>query len=297
MKGMLMEMDYFIKQLINGLAVGSIYALIAVGYNMVYGILRLVNFAHGDVYMFGTFIALSLIMSNLPLPLAILLACLAGGLLGMIVERVAYRPVRNAPRVVPMISAVAAAFVIRNLAQLIWGTNTRPFPTLVPAQTVQIGSLEVNSLQIIIMLIALLLTAIFTLIVRKTKLGKATRSVSQDIPASRLMGIEVNRIIQFVYFAGGFFGVTGGILFAMYYAIWIGMGFLGTMNAWIACIIGGIGSLQGAFVGGILLGVFQVFISGYVSSAYRDAFTYGMVMFILLVRPNGIFGRQVAEKV
>lgn len=290
-------MNYLIRQLINGLAVGSIYALIAVGYNMVYGILELVNFAHGDVYMVGTFIALSLLLGDLPIPLAILIACICGGLLGILVERIAYRPVRNAPRVVPMISAVAAAFVLRNLAQLIWGTQTRPFPELIPNRMISIGGVEVNSLQLVILGIALFLTAVFTLIVRKTKLGKATRSVAQDIPASRLMGIEVNRIIMFVYFAGGFFGVAAGVLFAMYYAIWIGMGFLGTMNAWIACIIGGIGSLQGAFVGGILLGLFQVFVSGYVSSAYRDAFTYGLVMLILLVRPRGIFGRQIAEKV
>lgn len=291
------EVSYFIKQLINGLAVGSIYALIAVGYNMVYGILELVNFAHGDVYMFGTFVSLSLLIGKVPVPIAIILACLAGGVLGMIVEQVAYKPVRNAPRVVPMISAVAAALVIRNLAQLFWGSSTMPFPKMIPDQAVVLGGVEFNSLQLIIMLIALTLTAIFTLIVRYTKLGKATRSVAQDIPASQLMGIEVNKIITFVYFAGGFFGVAGGILFAQYYAIWIGMGFLGTMNAWIACIIGGIGSLQGAFVGGILLGVFQVFVSGYISSAYRDAFTYGLVMLILLVRPKGIFGRQVAEKV
>jgi branched-chain amino acid transport system permease protein len=291
------DIDYLIKQLVNGLAAGSIYALIAVGYNMVYGILELVNFAHGDVYMFGTFIALSLIMAGVPVPIALLLACIAGGILGVLVERVAYRPVRNAPRVVPMISAVAAAFVLRNLAQLIWGTQTKPFPELIPANTVTLGGIEFNSLQLIIMAIALSLTAVFSLIVRKTKIGKATRSVAQDIPASRLMGIEVNRIIQYVYFSGGFFGVAGGVLFSMYYAIWIGMGFLGTMSAWIACIIGGIGSLQGAFTGGILLGLFQALISGYVSSAYRDAFTYGLVMIILLVRPRGIFGRQVAEKV
>jgi branched-chain amino acid transport system permease protein len=292
-----MDLNYLIKQLINGLAAGSIYALIAVGYNMVYGILGLVNFAHGDVYMFGTFIALSLLETHFPVPLAVLLACAAGGVLGVLVERVAYRPVRNAPRVVPMISAVAAALVLRNVAQLIWGTQTMPFPALLPDQTIHLGTIGVSSLQLVIVTIALSLTAIFALIVRKTKVGKATRSVAQDIPASRLMGINVNQIITFVYFTGGFFGVAGGILFSMYYAIWIGMGFLGTMNAWIACIIGGIGSLEGAFTGGILLGLFQALASGYISSSYRDALTYGLVMIILLVRPKGIFGRQVAEKV
>jgi branched-chain amino acid transport system permease protein len=292
-----MDLNYLIKQLINGLAAGSIYALIAVGYNMVYGILGLTNFAHGDVYMFGTFIAFSLLGTRFPVPVAILLACVAGGALGMLVERVAYRPVRNAPRVVPIISALAAALVLRNVAQLIWGTETMPFPALVPAQTIHLGEIDVNSLQLVIMAIALSLTAVFALIVRKTKIGKATRSVSQDIPASELMGINVNEVITYVYFAGGFFGVAGGILFAMYYAIWIGMGFLGTMNAWIACIIGGIGSLEGAFTGGILLGVFQALASGYISSSYRDALTYALVMIILIVRPKGIFGRQVAEKV
>lgn len=292
-----MDTTYIIKQLLNGLAAGSIYALIAVGYNMVYGILELINFAHGDIYMFGTFIALTLLLEYVPVPVAIILACIAGGLIGMLVERVAYRPVRNAARVVPMISAVGIALVFRNLAQLIWGTETQPFPELFPTQMIQIGKVQINNLQIVVLVLALSLTGIFALIVNKTKLGKATRSVAQDIPASRLMGIEVNRIIQFVYFAGGFFGVAAGILFSMSYATWIGMGFLGTMKAWIACIIGGIGSLKGAFIGGLLLGVTEALISGFVSSAYRDAICYGLVMLILVVRPMGIFGRQTAEKV
>jgi branched-chain amino acid transport system permease protein len=288
---------YFIQQLINGLAAGSIYALIAVGYNMVYGMLELINFAHGDIYMFGTFIALSLLVDHFPVPIAIVLACLAGGLTGVLVERVAYRPVRNAPRVVPMLSAVGAALVLRNVAQLIWGTSTRPFPELFPTHMIAIGGINVNSLQIIIMFLALGLTGIFALIMNKTKLGKATHCVAQDIPAAKLMGIEVNWIITFVYLAGGFFGVAGGILFSMSYATWIGMGFLGTMKAWIACIIGGIGSLKGAFVGGLLLGVTEAFISGFISSAYRDAIAYGLVIIVLVVWPKGIFGRQIAEKV
>lgn len=292
-----MDVNYIVKQLLNGLAAGSIYALVAVGYNMVYGILELINFAHGDIYMFGTFISLSFLVNRMPVIPAVLLACVAGGLIGMLAERVAYRPVRDAPRVVPMISAVGVALVLRNAAQLIWGTETKPFPEIIPTRIVQVGEIQFNSLQVIILVLALSLTGLFALIVHKTKLGKATRSVAQDIPASRLMGIEVNKIIQFVYFAGGFLGVAGGILFSMYYAVWIGMGFLGTMKAWIACVIGGIGSLQGAFVGGLLLGVTEALISGFVSSAYRDAISYGIVMVILVVRPMGIFGRQVAEKV
>ena len=294
---MTFDVNYLIKQIINGLAAGSIYALVAVGYNMVYGILGLINFAHGDIYMFGTFIGFSLLASVIPVPIAILIACVAGGVIGLLVERVAYRPVRNAPRVVPMISAMAAALILRNVAQLIWGTQTLPFPELIPAHTFFIGEIQFNSLQLLILTIALSLTGIFALFVRRTKIGKAIRSVAQDIPAARLMGININQIIGYVYFAGGFFGVSGGILFAMYYAIWIGMGFLGTMFAWIACIIGGIGSIEGAFVGGLLLGLFQALISGYISSPYRDAITYGLIMLILIFRPKGIFGQQVAEKV
>jgi branched-chain amino acid transport system permease protein len=288
---------YIIKQLINGLSAGSVYALIAVGYNMVYGMLELINFAHGDIYMFGTFIALSLLVTHVPVPIAIVLACVAGGLIGILVERLAYRPVRNAPRVVPMLSAVGVALILRNVAQLIWGTSTMPFPELFPTRMIRAGAVQINSLQIIIMILALSLTGIFALIMNKTKLGKATHSVAQDIPTSKLMGIEVNRIIQFVYFAGGFFGVAGGILFSMSYATWIGMGFLGTMKAWIACVIGGIGSLKGAFMGGLLLGVSEALISGFISSAYRDAIAYGLVMVVLVVWPNGVFGRQIAEKV
>jgi len=292
-----MDMDYVAKQLLNGLAAGSIYALIAVGYNMVYGVLGLINFAHGDIYMFGTFVALALLLGHVPVPVAVLLACLAGGLIGVLVERIAYRPVRNAARVVPMISAVGAALVLRNVAQLIWGTETMPFPELFPTRMIEVGGIHMNTLQLIVLALGLSLTGIFALIVQKTKLGKATRCVAQDMRAARLMGIRVNTIVQFVYLAGGFFGVAGGLLFSMYYALWIGMGFLGTMKAWIACVIGGIGSLEGAFVGGLLLGVAEAFIAGFVSSAYRDAICYALVMIILVVRPMGIFGRHMVQKV
>jgi branched-chain amino acid transport system permease protein len=290
-------MEYLVKQLLNGLAMGSIYALVATGYNMVYGILELINFAHGDIYMFGTFIALGLLWQKVPFPLALLLACLTSGIIGAVIERVAYRPIRDAPRVVPMISAVGAALVLRNCAQLIWGTMTFAFPQALPTRSIVIGDFTINTLHLVVSALALSLTGAFALLVRRTKLGKAMRSVSQDIPVARLMGIPVNRIIQLVYFAGGVLGVAGGVLFSMYYAVWIGMGFLGTMKAWIASVIGGIGSLQGAFVGGILLGVVEALVAGYISSDYKDAISYALVMILLVVRPTGIFGRQVAEKV
>jgi branched-chain amino acid transport system permease protein len=290
-------LEYFIKQMLNGLAMGSIYALVAMGYNMVYGILELINFAHGDIYMFGTFIALGLLWDGVPFPLALPAACLLSGLIGAAIERIAYRPVRNAPRVVPMISAVGAALILRNLAQLIWGTMTFAFPTVLPTRTLMVAGFRINTLHLIVSGLALALMSAFALLVQRTKIGKAMRAVSQDIPVASLMGIPVNRIIQLVYFAGGVLGVVGGVLFSMYYAVWIGMGFLGTMKAWISSVIGGIGSLHGAFVGGMLLGVSEALIAGYISSDYKDAISYGLVMALLVLRPAGIFGRQVAEKV
>lgn len=290
-------MEYLVKQLLNGLAAGSIYALVAVGYNMVYGILELINFAHGDIYMVGTFTTLMLVWWRVPFPLALLGGCLAGGLLAITAERLAYRPVRDAPRVVPMLSAVGVAWIMRNLAQLIWGTETFPFPEVLPTKTVMVGPYMINTLQLIIFGLAVGMMMILMVLVKRTKMGKAVRCLAQDMPAAQLMGISVNKIIQLVYFLGGALGVVGGVLFSMYYAVWIGMGFLGTMMAWIACIIGGIGSLEGALIGGLLLGVGQSLISGFVSSAYRDAIAYGLIMVMLLFRPAGIFGRQVAEKV
>jgi branched-chain amino acid transport system permease protein len=290
-------MEYLVKQLLNGLAAGSIYALVAVGYNMVYGILELINFAHGDIYMVGTFTTLMLVWWRVPFPLALLGGCLAGGLLAITAERLAYRPVRNAPRVVPMLSAVGVAWIMRNLAQLLWGTETFPFPEVLPTKTVMVGPYCINTLQLIIFGLAVGMMMILMVLVKRTKMGKAVRCLAQDMPAAQLMGISVNKIVQLVYFLGGALGVVGGVLFSMYYAVWIGMGFLGTMMAWIACIIGGIGSLEGALIGGLLLGVGQSLISGFVSSAYRDAIAYGLIMFMLLFKPAGIFGRQVAEKV
>lgn len=290
-------MEYLVKQLLNGLAAGSIYALIAVGYNMVYGILGLINFAHGDIYMVGTFVVLALLWQKVSLLLALLLGCLAGGVVALVAERLAYRPVRNAPRVVPMLSAVGVALIMRNMAQLIWGTETHPFPEVIPDTVIMLGPFRLSALQIIIFSLAISLMGILILLTKKTKLGKAIHCMAQDIPAAQLMGISANRIIQLVYFMGGALGVVGGTLFSMYYAVWIGMGFLGTMMAWIACVIGGIGSLEGALIGGLLLGVGQALISGFVSSAYRDAIAYGLIMIMLVVKPTGIFGRHIAEKV
>ena len=291
-------MEYFVTQLINGLAAGSLYALIAVGYNMVYGILQLVNFTHGDVYMFGTFIAMTLLGAKVPFPLAVLIACTAGGLLSLTIEKFAYRPVRNAgSRIVPMISAIGATLIIKNVAQLIWGASARSFPQYLPAKPLKVGSFTINSLHLIIFSISILLMISFVILTEKTKIGKAMRCVSQDIPAARLVGIRANRVIQLVYFIGAFMGVIGGILFAMYYnVVWIGMGMTGTLRAWTSAIIGGMGNIYGGFFGGLLLGVGESLISGYISSSWRDGVSYVILMLVLLLKPHGLLGKNLAER-
>lgn len=291
-------LDYFLQQLANGLAAGSVYALVAVGYSLIYGILELINFAHGDIYMFGTFIALITFVTTRSFWLAVVAAALVGGAVGMSVERIAYRPLRTANRIAPMISAVGAALIIRNLAQVIWGTRTYPFPSVLPQRIIEVGGISISTLQIAIFAIALALMAMLSTLVKKTKMGQAVRCVAQDIPTSRLMGIPVNRIISMVYGVGATLGVVGGVLFAIYYnSVFIGMGFLGTMKAWTAAIIGGIGNMYGAFIGGLLLGVIESLASGYISSAYRDAISFAILIVVLIIKPNGLLGKQIAEKV
>jgi branched-chain amino acid transport system permease protein len=290
-------MAYFTQQLLNGLGTGSIYALLAVGYSMVYGLLEMINFAHGDLYMFGSFIALALLAAGVPIPIVLLLACIIGGIIGIAVERIAYRPVRHAPRIVPMITALGAALILRNAAQYIWGAQPKPFPILLPVGVYEIGSLRIPIVPLIVFGISLLLMIGFSYIIQKTKLGLAIRCVSQDIPVAGYMGIPVNGIIMLVYFMGSFLGVASGILFGFYFnTVSINMGFIGTLKAWTAAIIGGIGHIQGAFIGGLLLGVIEALVAGFISSAYRDAISFVILIVILVYRPTGIFGRQITKR-
>lgn len=264
---------------------------------MVYGLLEMINFAHGDLYMFGSFVALSLLATGLPIPIVLLAACLVGGLIGVLIERVAYRPVRDAPRIVPMITALAAALVLRNIAQVVWGAQPKPFPRVLPSGILTISTFRVPVVPLVVFAIALALMALFSLIVQRTKLGLAIRCVSQDITVAGYMGIPINGIVVLVYFLGSFLGVASGILFGFYYnTVSISMGFIGTLKAWTAAIIGGIGSIEGAFVGGLLLGIVEALIAGFISSGYRDAISFFLLILILIVKPTGIFGRQIAKK-
>lgn len=291
------ETIYFFQTLINGLSVGSMYAMIAIGYSMVYCLLNRVNFAHGDLYVFGTFLSFSL-MTIMPVPAAILFACLLAALIGMTIERTVYRPVRNAFRLVPMISALGAALVLRTIAQIVWGTEALAFPSLLPAGYFELGPVKVFYKNFVIIAISLVIVAGLTFFMKKTKLGRATQCIVEDISTASLMGIPINKIIPFIYALGGFFGVIGGVAYSSYYGVVsMDMGIWGTIKAWAAVILGGVGNTYGAFLGGIILGLAEVFAASYMSSAYKEAMGYIVIVVILMVKPSGLLGKKKIEKV
>jgi branched-chain amino acid transport system permease protein len=288
---------YLVAQLVNGLAVGSVYALIGVGYSMVYTILYLINFAHGDVIMFGTMAALALIGLGVPAWAALLGGGLVGAALGLAVERIAYRPVRHAPRTVPMISALGAGLVISSVAQGIWGPDVMSFPQLIPRGTVSLGGVSLPVQSLVILAIAAGLVGVASLALECTRWGRATRCVCQDIVAAELMGIPVNRLIPAIYAIGGLIGVAGCSLFAMYFnAVWVQMGQLATTKAWAAAMLGGVGNFYGAFVGGLLLGVAEAVAVVAFGSLFKDGASLAIIVAVLLVRPNGLFGTPATQR-
>ncbi|MBF0573524.1 MAG: branched-chain amino acid ABC transporter permease [Desulfamplus sp.] len=290
----------FFDVLLIGIMVGAIYTLVTIGYSMVYSILKLMNFAHGDVYIFGTFICYTLLEKyNIHPLLAILVAATLGGILASIVEIVAYRRLRSEQhRMISMITALGAAYVIQNSNELQWGNQVLSFPPILNAQTLHIFGLAVPVTQILILIIAVGLIVLFTLFLKYHPYGKAILCVSEDIPTASLMGIPINKTITMVYFIGGMLGVVGGILYSTSYsAVSLAMGFRGTIIAFTAAVIGGIGSLGGALVGGMFLGICENFIGVYVSSSYRDPITFLLLIIILLVKPTGIMGAVEQSKV
>lgn len=289
-------MDFFTIQLLNGLTAGVVYAMLAVGYSLVYGILQQINFAHGYIYMFGTFVAASMIAGGAPLPVAILAGLGSGVLVALVVERLAYRPVRG-NRLAPTVTAVGVGLIIENVARLIWGSQIRPMAFPWQSDLLSIGPLTISPLQILVLLVGLTMALVLWLVTTRTDVGRAMRAVRDDLPTAELMGIPVNKVVVFVYVLGALFGVVGGILYGAYYnSISITMGFSGTLNAFTATVIGGIGSVWGAFAGGLLLGVVQALVTGYVSSALLNTVTFALLVGFLLVRPVGIAGVRVANR-
>jgi branched-chain amino acid transport system permease protein len=297
--------DTFFQQLANGLTIGSIYALVALGYTMVYGVLKLINFAHGALVAASAFIGLTLYAtilgesSSLLAVIAIFaLVAAATACIGILLERFAYRPLRQAPRLSAVVSALGASLILQNGIMLVWGPQMRIFPQLVPQVYWNIGGVVISLLQVIILLLSVLLMGALYFFIEKTRMGAAIRASAIDQDAARLMGINVNRVITLIFVIGSSLGAIGGLFIGLYYrGITFEMGWQYGLYAFIAAIIGGIGNIPGAMLGGLLLGLFTAFISGYISSTWADAFTFLLLILILIVRPTGLLGERVAQKV
>ncbi|MGI6421689.1 MAG: branched-chain amino acid ABC transporter permease [Syntrophomonadaceae bacterium] len=290
----------FLEQLVNGLTLGSSYALIALGYTMVYGIIQLINFAHGEIYMFGAFAGLFLVtLFDVNIFVALLGAMAFCMVLGMLVERVAYRPLRGkSSRLSALISAIGVSIFLSTLMALLRGTNTTRYPEILKIHTYHLGPLELSSLQIIILLVSALLMIGLQLMIQRTRLGKAMRACSQDLDAASLMGINPNRIISYTFAIGSALAAAGGVMVGIYYnAVWPYMGTMAGLKAFSAAVLGGIGSVPGAMIGGLTLGVLEILGVAYLSSSYKDAIAFGILILVLIVRPQGIMGQKITKKV
>jgi branched-chain amino acid transport system permease protein len=306
-------METLLQQLINGIVLGSVYALVALGYTMVYGILGLINFAHGEVVMVGAMVTLAVIKllagSGLPLAVQLLIAlgvaipaCMA---LGATIERVAYRPLRNAPRLAPLITAIGVSIVLQYLVVLIWGRGYHPYPELLPTTPIDIAGARISPAQIIIVVFSALMMGALLWLVHHTRLGRAMRATAENPAVARLMGVNVNHVITMTFVIGSGLGAIAGILVSVNYSVaHYQMGFMLGLKAFTAAVLGGIGNLAGAMVGGLLLGLIEALGSGYVGdltggvfgSNYRDVFAFIVLIVVLIFRPSGLLGERVAER-
>ncbi|MGH2524457.1 MAG: branched-chain amino acid ABC transporter permease [Anaerolineales bacterium] len=300
------------QQLINGLTLGSVYALIALGYSMVYGILQLLNFAHGDVYMIGAFIGFGVMTAFLPeagpaLPAALiillmLLAAMIGcGLLGIGIEWFAYRPLRNAPRIAPLISALGMSILIQNSVQLTLTASYRIYRTekLIPLSAgFDLGTAYVSAVRALVILSAIFLMIVLTYLVRRTRLGRAMRAVALDREAAAMMGINVDRVIVLTFFIGSALAGASGVLTGLVFTrVWHTMGFSAGLKGFTAAVVGGIGNIPGAMLGGMVLGLVESFAVGYISPTFKESITFFVLILFLLIRPRGLLGAVTAQKV
>jgi len=301
-------MEQFFQQLTNGLAVGGIYALIALGYTMVYGVLKLINFAHGDLFTYGAYLGLTLLVSLLlqdrlgsVVGVLVLAAMVMGlvGLIGVILERSAYRPLRTSPRLSAVVSALGASIFLQNALMLIYGARYQVYPeNVLPQAAVSLFGLNIPLMRIVVVLVSLIMMAALYLFVQKTKTGTAIRAAAIDQGAARLMGIDVDRVIRLVFLIGPALGGAAGLLVGLYYGqVNFTMGWIYGMKAFTAAILGGIGNIPGAMVGGLLLGVIEALGAAYLSIAWKDAIAFVVLILILIIRPTGLLGERVAEKV
>ena len=305
-------MDFFVQQLVNGVTLGSVYALIALGYSMVYGILKLLNFAHGEVYMMGAFIGYFVLTglggaSSPMLPVApvlilmFLAAMLGAGLLGVVIERFAYRPLRDAPRIAPLISAIGVSFFLQASALLLFSAQFRTYntPQLIPFSTgLEVGPLRISLVRMLVIGSSIFLMIALTLLVNRTRLGKAMRAVSYDREAAAMMGIDVDRVIVATFFIGSVLAGAAGVMVGLVFErVFHFMGFIAGLKGFTAAVIGGIGNIPGAMLGGLLIGLAEAFSSSYISSTFQNLIVFGILITVMLVRPSGLLGSPVLKKV
>jgi branched-chain amino acid transport system permease protein len=306
-------MDIFIQQIINGLVLGSIYALVALGYTMVYGIMGLINFAHGEVVMIGAMVALTVIKqllnSGMPVYLTLLIALTAAAVVcmavGFTIERIAYRPLRKAPKLAPLITAIGVSIVLQNLAMLVWGRNYHAFPPILPTSEIDVFGATITSLQIAIIAIAALMMAGLIVLIHRTRLGRAMRATSENPPIAQLMGVNINQVISLTFIIGSALAAVAGLMVSANYSIaHYYMGFMLGLKAFTAAVLGGIGNIAGAVLGGILLGLIESLGAGYIGdltggflgSHYQDIFAFFVLICVLIFRPSGLIGEKVSER-
>ena len=292
-------MTQFLQQLINGLSLGSIYALIALGYTMVYGIIKLINFAHGDIYMLGAYIGfICTAQLGMGFFSALITAMALCALIGVVIERIAYKPLRNATRITALITAIGVSYFLEASTQKVMGTGVKTFPQVLANQKIMLGGVMITTQQIAIFVITIVLMLLLQYIVRKTKVGRAMRAVSVDAYAARLMGVNVDMTISYTFAIGSALAGAAGVLVGLYYnSINPLMGMLPGVKAFIAAVFGGIGIIPGAMFGGFFIGIVETLVSGYGSSLYKDAVVYIILIIILVVKPAGLLGKNVKEKV
>jgi branched-chain amino acid transport system permease protein len=299
-------MDTFFQQVINGLSLGAIYALIALGYTMVYGVLRLINFAHGDVYMLGAFAGFYLanalgldanpsILWAIAVTIGSMAIC-AG--VGVLIERLAYRPVRHHPRLTSLITAIGVSLLLEYGGQVVFGATPRFFPQMIRSETYAAGGVQITNQNLLIVLVAIVVMVGLEVVVHRTRIGKAMRATSYNLPVAKLMGINTDFVIAFTFALGSALAAAGGVMVALAIPrIDPLMGLMTGLKAFVAAVLGGIGSIPGAMVGGLVIGLMETWLSATAYSTYRDAVAFGVLILILLVRPSGLFGAPVTEKV
>lgn len=289
----------FIEQLINGLRTGSIYALIAIGYTMVYGIAKMINFAHGDIIMVGAYaLYFSISVLVLPVPIALLITVIICGVLGVMIEKVAYKPLRSAPPLAVLITAIGMSFFLQSASLLIFGSTPIPFQSVIPNVNISIGPVVISSITVVTLIVTAIAMILLTLFVNKTKLGSAMRAVSEDKGAAELMGINVNSTISMTFAIGSALAAVAGVLYiCQYQSMKPTLGALPGIKAFVAAVLGGIGSIPGAMIGGILLGLIESVSKAYISTELADAIVFGVLIVVLLFRPSGLLGKKKIVKV